>query len=131
MFSGLSSLRKAEKKEPTVQDKALQAYLQKQYGAGDGVAADEPKRKKRKKQKQGPSAIAIVDGDITGLAPVAEAAAKPSRPDLADAADSEGASPNPNWQQPFACPSMHAMVLCVGSYIITQHVLNLLLLLLL
>lgn len=89
MFSGLSVLRKAEKKEPTKQDKALQDYLKRQYGGGE--TEDEPKRKKKKKSKQGPSAIAIVDADITGLAPVSEAAAKPVRPDLDDAADSEGA----------------------------------------
>jgi len=89
MFSGLSSLRKGEKKEPTVQDKALQDYLKRQYA--DGPSADEPRKKKKKKQKQGTSAIAIVDGDISGLAPVAEAAVKPTRPDPTDdAADSEG-----------------------------------------
>lgn len=96
MFSGLSSLRKAEKnKEPTKQDKALQDYLKRQYGGGS--TDDEPKRKKKKKAKQtGPSAIAIVDGDITGLPPVSDAAAarKPTRPLAAaasdDAADSEG-----------------------------------------
>jgi hypothetical protein len=91
MFSGLSSLRKAEKKEPTVQDKALQDYLKRQYA--DGPTADEPKRKKKKKAKQGPGAIAIVDADITGLPPVAEAAAKPTRPDVYDEdAGSEGES---------------------------------------
>lgn len=91
MFSGLSSLRKAEKKEPTAQNKALQDYLKRQYA--DGPAADEPKRKKKKKSKQGPAAIAIVDADITGLPPVAEAAAKPTRPDLYDNGDagSDGA----------------------------------------
>lgn len=84
----MSSLRKAEKKEPTVQDKALQDYLKRQYA--DGPSADEPRKKKKKKQKQGTSAIAIVDGDISGLAPVAEAAVKPTRPDPAhDAADSD------------------------------------------
>lgn len=88
MFSGLSTLRKAEKKEPTKQDKALQDYLKRQYGGG--TTEDEPRKKKKKKSKQGPSAIAIVDGDITGLAPVSEAAAKPIRLDLDEAADSEG-----------------------------------------
>jgi hypothetical protein len=90
MFSGLSSLRKAEKKEPTPQNKALQDYLKRQYGGGTAAAEDGPKRKKKKKFKQGPSAIAILDADITGLPPVSEAAAKPARPELDAADDSEG-----------------------------------------
>jgi hypothetical protein len=90
MFTGLSVLRKAEKKEPTQQDKALQDYLKRQYGGGS-TADEEPKRKKKKKSKQAPAAIAIVDADITVLPPVDEAVAKPARPQLADeAADSEG-----------------------------------------
>jgi hypothetical protein len=90
MFTGLSVLRKAEKKEPTQQDKALQDYLKRQYGGGS-TADEEPKRKKKKKSKQAPAAIAIVDADITVLPPVDEAAAKPVRPAQADeAADSEG-----------------------------------------
>lgn len=88
MFSGLSTLRKAEKKEPTPQNKALSDYLKRQYGGG--TAEDEPKRKKKKKAKQGPSAIAILDADITGLPPVSESAAKPARPELDAPYDSEG-----------------------------------------
>lgn len=89
MFSGLSTLRKAEKKEPTPQNKALSDYLKRQYGGG--TAEDEPKRKKKKKSKQGPSAIAILDADITGLPSVSEAGAKPARQELDAADDSEGA----------------------------------------
>lgn len=91
MFAGLSSLRKAEKKEPSKQDKALQDYLNRQYG--DGLSAEDTQRKKKKKKQkqQGHAAIAIVDSDISALPPVTEAAAKPLTPDFAvGAANSEG-----------------------------------------
>lgn len=75
MFSGLSSLRKAEKKQPTVQDKALQDYLAKQYGAGD--SQQEKPKKRKKKVKHTGSAVAILDHDISGLETMSEAAAQP------------------------------------------------------
>jgi hypothetical protein len=79
MFSGLSSLRKAEKKEPTVHNKALQDYLAKQYGAGSGAGGggeqqqQEGRKKKKKKVKQTGAAVVILDHDLSGLAPVPDA----------------------------------------------------------
>jgi hypothetical protein len=88
MFTGLSSLRKPEKKELTERDKQLQAYLASKYGGGDGDEQQEaaPKKKKKKKPKAAVgSAVRIVEGDVTGFAEVTEAVPRPlKREEAAD-----------------------------------------------
>ncbi|KIY95201.1 hypothetical protein MNEG_12762, partial [Monoraphidium neglectum] len=73
MFSGLSSLRKDEKKEPTSQNKALQDYLKKYTSDGADDGEKKKKRKKRPKAEQG-GAVQIVDADLTGFEAVQAAA---------------------------------------------------------
>ncbi|GBF90373.1 hypothetical protein Rsub_02479 [Raphidocelis subcapitata] len=79
MFSGLSTLRKDEKKEPTAQNKALQDYLKK-YGDGGGGGGGggegdygERKKKKKKRAKEQAGAVQIVDADVTGFEAAAAA----------------------------------------------------------
>eukprot|EP00775_Hariotina_reticulata_P004179 gene4179-4427_t len=70
MFTGLSSLRKTEKKEPTVQNAALQEYLKK-YASDDGAGevVEQKKKKKKKKPKAGSAGcgVAILDQDVSGF----------------------------------------------------------------
>jgi hypothetical protein len=91
MFTGLSSLRKPEKKEPTERDKQLQAYLASKYGGGDGDGQQQeaaPKKKKKKKPKAAVgSAVRIVEGDISGFAEVTEAVPRPLKREEEDADD--------------------------------------------
>lgn len=95
MFSGLSSLRKEEKKEPTAQNKALQDYLKKYAGeeGGDGAGDKKKKRKKKPKPEAG-GAVQIVDTDLTGFEGVAAAAerkrAPPSERAAGAGSDGEG-----------------------------------------
>lgn len=76
MFTGLSSLREAEKKPVEVSEraKALQAYLNSKYtGGGSNAAGDAEKKKKKKKKKEKlPAAggVRIVDEDVSGFADV-------------------------------------------------------------
>jgi hypothetical protein len=95
MFTGRSSLRKPEKKEPTERDKQLQAYLASKYGGGDGdeQQQDAPKKKKKKKPKAAVgSAVRIVEGDVTGFAEVTEAVPRPLKREAEDADDGEHSS---------------------------------------
>ena len=80
MFSGLSSLRKEEKKEPTAQNKALQDYLRK-YTSDDAAEGGENKKKRKKKPKpeQG-GAVQIVDADLTGFEALKLAAERKKAP---------------------------------------------------
>ncbi|BDA46790.1 probable BUD13 homolog [Coccomyxa sp. Obi] len=67
MFTGLSTLRKHEKKtvEQTAESKKLQEYLQK-YTSGGSTEGSEKKKRKKKKGVV-PSSIRIVDEDNTGF----------------------------------------------------------------
>lgn len=77
LFAGMSQLRADEKKKekPKQVNAAMQAYLQRYTGDGDGVDGSgnaeyaEPKRKKKKKAANVAAAIKIVDHDDLGLAP--------------------------------------------------------------
>ena len=71
-FAGISSLRKDEKKEPSVQNKALQEYL-KRYTSGAEAGEKKKKRKKKPAAEQG-GAVQIVDTDVTGFEAVQAAA---------------------------------------------------------
>jgi transcription antitermination factor NusG len=95
MFTGLSSLRKPEKKELTERDKQLQAYLASKYGGDDGHEQQEaaPKKKKKKKPKAAVgSAVRIVEGDVSGFAEVTEAVPRPLKREEEDADDGEHSS---------------------------------------
>lgn len=77
MFTGRSTLRKPEKKEPTERDKQLQAYLAGKYGVSADDGQEAPKKKKKKKPKAAPVAVKILEGDVTGFADVSDAVARP------------------------------------------------------
>lgn len=66
MFTGISTLRKAEKKESSAQNKALQDYLKRYADTPGGDDGTQKKRKKRKKPVSA-SGMAIMDGDVTGF----------------------------------------------------------------
>lgn len=93
MFTGRSSLRKPEKKEPTERDKQLQAYLASKYGGSDGDGQQQeaaPKKKQKKKPKAAiGSAVRIVEGDISGFAEVTDAVPRPLKREEEDADDGE------------------------------------------
>ena len=78
MFSGLSSLRKDEKKEPAPQNKALQDYL-KRYTDGGGDGGGEKKKKRKKRPKEQAGAVQIVDTDLTGFEALQAAAERKRR----------------------------------------------------
>lgn len=66
MFSGKSSLRKAEPKAAAPINAELQDYLKKYT---DGGAGEEGKKKKKKKPKTAPAGgVQIVDTDVSGFA---------------------------------------------------------------
>ncbi len=72
MFRGLSTLRAAEQKAAPVSEKskALQAYLEAQYGAGGGGSGEAEKKKKKRKKREasaGGPGIKILDEDISGF----------------------------------------------------------------
>ena len=73
MFAGLSTLRKQEdKKDPSVQNKALQEYLKKYVSAEDEQQVAQGERKKKKKRRpradaSSSGAVQIVDADVTGF----------------------------------------------------------------
>lgn len=73
MFRGLSTLRAAEQKAAPVSEKskALQAYLESQYGSGGGASGEGEKKKKKKKKRDAPAGgpgIKILDEDVSGFA---------------------------------------------------------------
>lgn len=73
MFRGLSTLRAAEQKAAPASEKskALQAYLEAQYGSGGGGSGEGEKKKKKKKKRDaaaGGPGIKILDEDVTGFA---------------------------------------------------------------
>jgi hypothetical protein len=78
MFTGLSTLRKAEKKVPTAKNTALQEYLKK-YACEDdpGDVAEQKKKKKKKKPRTGATAggVAILDQDVSGFEQLPKASA--------------------------------------------------------
>lgn len=88
MFTGLSTLRKAEKKEPSAQNKALQDYLKKYTDGPTDDGQEKKKRKKKKPKAAGSYAVSIVDGDISGFESLP--AAPPRAAKLEPAADDEG-----------------------------------------
>jgi hypothetical protein len=74
MFSGLSTLRKEEKKEPAPQNKALQDYLKKYTDGGGDGAGDKKKKRKKRPKPEAAGAVQIVDGDLTGFEAIQAAA---------------------------------------------------------
>jgi len=74
MFSGLSTLRAAEKqkeqKEETEAQRKMREYLQKYEGGGDGGSKKSAKKKKKKKAAAAPAGggLLLVDEDVSGFA---------------------------------------------------------------
>jgi hypothetical protein len=71
MFTGLSLLRKEEKKtvEQTEKAKQLKSYLDKVYGSGS-TDAQPKKKKKKRKPVVAPGGVKIMDEDVSGFAAV-------------------------------------------------------------
>jgi hypothetical protein len=122
MFSGLSSLRKDEKKEPTSQNKALQDYLKKYTSDGADDGEKKKKRKKRPKAEQG-GAVQIVDADLTGFEAVQAAAerkraaaARGGPPVAVDGSDEEEAGARCGMSWHAACCTLNEGVYRVQRY---------------
>lgn len=98
MFSGLSTLRAAEKqkeqKEETEAQRKMREYLQKYEGGGDGGSKKSAKKKKKKKAAAAPAGggLLLVDEDVSGFAAPSDRAG-PSTLDADD--DDDCARPMP------------------------------------